>query len=79
MYRIQDMMADLERDIFSFATPFTRSHSIGFEPPAFGDGGQIRWAQESTMLNTVNGVTTRVHKRRDWDVSEIRDFRACTP
>ncbi|KAJ7132139.1 hypothetical protein C8R44DRAFT_612387 [Mycena epipterygia] len=71
MYRIQDMMADLERDMFtSFASPFTRSHSIGFESPAFGDRGQIRWAQESTMLNTVNGVTTRVHKRRDWGGNE---------
>ncbi|KAJ7493421.1 hypothetical protein B0H11DRAFT_2006370 [Mycena galericulata] len=70
IYRIQDMMADLERDMFAFPSPFTRSHSIGFEPPAFGTRGQMRWAQESTMLASRNGVTHRIHKRRDWDGNE---------
>ncbi|KAJ7746851.1 hypothetical protein DFH07DRAFT_748127 [Mycena maculata] len=71
IYRIQDMMADLERDMFAFPSPFTRSHSIGFEPPAFGTRAPpIRWAQESTMLTSRNGVTHRIHKRRDWDGNE---------
>jgi hypothetical protein len=70
IYRIQDMMADLERDMFS--TFPTRSLSMGFDSPAFGDRGQMRWAQESTMLTSRNGVTQRIHKRRDWDVSRIR-------
>ncbi|KAJ7089698.1 hypothetical protein B0H15DRAFT_267084 [Mycena belliarum] len=69
MYRIQDIMADLERDMFT-AFP-TRSLSLGFDSPQpFGDRGQIRWAQESTMLTTRNGVTHRIHKRRDWDGNE---------
>ncbi|KAF7356886.1 hypothetical protein MVEN_01024400 [Mycena venus] len=77
IYRIQDMMADLERDVFAF--PSSRSFSLGFnEPPFgprpfggdFGDRGQIRWAQQSTMLTTRNGVTHRIDKRRDWDGNE---------
>ncbi|KAJ7460646.1 hypothetical protein FB451DRAFT_498005 [Mycena latifolia] len=74
IYRIQDMMTDLERGMFS-SFP-ARSRSLGFDsPPAsgdrpFGDRGQIRWAQESTMLTSVNGVTNRIHKRRDWDGNE---------
>ncbi|KAJ6496766.1 hypothetical protein DFH09DRAFT_1376346 [Mycena vulgaris] len=69
IYRIQDMMTDLERDMFSSFPP--RSRSIGFDsPPAFGDRSPIRWAQESTMLTSRNGVTHRIHKRRDWDGNE---------
>ncbi|KAJ6581183.1 hypothetical protein B0H19DRAFT_1114097 [Mycena capillaripes] len=72
IYRMQDMMADLEHDMFSFPS---RSFSMGFEPPAFGDRpfgdrSQIRWAQQSTMLTTRNGVTHRIDKRRDWDGNE---------
>ncbi|KAJ7257961.1 hypothetical protein B0H12DRAFT_465696 [Mycena haematopus] len=71
IYRIQDMMADLERDMSSFPS---RSFSSGFESPfrgmAFGEPGQIRWSQQSTMLTTVDGVTNRIDKRRDWDGNE---------
>lgn len=34
-----------------------------------GSGSGLRWAEETHMKRTVNGVTERVHKRRDWDVS----------
>jgi len=27
-----------------------------------------RWTSESTMSQTINGVTHTIHKRRDWDV-----------
>jgi DnaJ family protein B protein 6 len=71
IYRIQDMMADLERDMNAFPS---RSLSFGFDPPAFGnrnfgDRAPIQWAQQSTMMTTRNGVTHRIDKRRDWDVS----------
>ncbi|KAJ7113692.1 hypothetical protein C8R43DRAFT_130448 [Mycena crocata] len=69
IYRIQDMMADLERDMFS-PSPFMRSHSIGFDSPGFGDRGPIRWASQSTMLTSRNGVTHRIDKRRDWEGNE---------
>jgi len=32
-----------------------------------GGGSRGRWASESTMSQTVNGVTHAVHKRRDWE------------
>ncbi|KAJ7636094.1 hypothetical protein DFH06DRAFT_1219969 [Mycena polygramma] len=72
IYRMQDMFADLERDMFSIPS---RSFSLGFEAPPFGDRsfdnrGQIRWASKSTVLTTRNGVTNRIDKRRDWDGNE---------
>lgn len=60
VYRMHDMMADLERDMFSFPS---RSFSMGFEPPAFGDrpfGDRgLRWAQQSSTITTRNGITNR--------------------
>ncbi|KAJ7850064.1 hypothetical protein B0H14DRAFT_2764619 [Mycena olivaceomarginata] len=72
MYRIQDMMADLEHDIFSFPS---RSFSLGTERPSRSRGsgdfpGQIRWAQQSTVVSSMNGVTHRIDKRRDFDGNE---------
>lgn len=63
---MQDMMADLERDMFS-SFP-SRSLSLGFESP-FGGRGQARWAHQSSTMVTHNGVTHRIEKRRDFDVS----------
>ncbi|KAF8196764.1 hypothetical protein K438DRAFT_1825514 [Mycena galopus ATCC 62051] len=72
IYRIQDMMADLQRDM---PEPFhSRSFSSGFESPfrgrPFGEPVQMRWAQQSTMVSTINGVTHRIDKRRDWEGNE---------
>ncbi|KAJ7695059.1 hypothetical protein B0H17DRAFT_930976 [Mycena rosella] len=69
IYRVQDIMADLERDMFSFPA---RSRSLGFDnaPPAFGPNRGVRWLQESTMVASTNGVTRSIHKRRDWDGNE---------
>ncbi|KAK7031414.1 hypothetical protein R3P38DRAFT_2923447 [Favolaschia claudopus] len=74
MYRLHDMMADMERDAFSFPP---RSFSLGFDSPFhnrgftnFGDPGQMRWASQSTTITTVNGVTHRIEKRRDWEGNE---------
>ncbi|KAJ7743091.1 hypothetical protein B0H16DRAFT_1322816 [Mycena metata] len=67
MYRMQDMMADLERDMFS-SFP-SRSLSLGFESP-FGGRGQARWAHQSSTMVTHNGVTHRIEKRRDFDGNE---------
>ncbi|KAJ6624938.1 DnaJ domain-containing protein [Mycena sp. CBHHK59/15] len=72
IYRIHDMMADLEPDMFSsnpFPSPFPRSPFVGFETPPFPNRGQVRWAQQSTVVTSRNGVTQSIHKRRDWDVS----------
>ncbi|KAJ7623487.1 hypothetical protein FB45DRAFT_925794 [Roridomyces roridus] len=69
IYRIQDMMADMERDMLAFpSSNFGRSRSIGFE--GFGGGGGMRWASESSTLTSRNGVTHRIHKRRDFDGNE---------
>ncbi|KAJ6485859.1 hypothetical protein C8R45DRAFT_930918 [Mycena sanguinolenta] len=67
IYRIQDMMADLERDMSAFPS---RSFSSGFESPFRHNPGQNRWTQQSTMTSTVNGVTNRIDKRRDWEGNE---------
>ncbi|KAJ7173764.1 hypothetical protein C8R46DRAFT_892593 [Mycena filopes] len=68
MYRMRDMMADLEREMFS-SFP-SRSLSLGFDPPPFGGRGQVRWVQQSSMMTTHNGVTHRIDKRRDSDGNE---------
>ncbi|KAJ7035635.1 hypothetical protein C8F04DRAFT_955023 [Mycena alexandri] len=68
MYRMQDLMADLERDMFS-SFP-SRSLSLGFEASPFGGGSQVRWAHQSSAMVTHNGVTHRIEKRRDFDGNE---------
>ncbi|KAJ7281919.1 hypothetical protein C8J57DRAFT_85692 [Mycena rebaudengoi] len=73
MYRLHDMLADLERDMFSsspFPSAFPPPPLVGFNSSPFGNRGQIRWAQESTMFTSTNGVTQSIHKRRDWDGNE---------
>lgn len=67
MYRMQDMMSDLERELFSFPT---RPLAFGFDPLPFGNSGQAQWASQSTIVSSVNGVTRRIEKRRDWEGNE---------
>ncbi|KAJ7065192.1 hypothetical protein C8F01DRAFT_1248796 [Mycena amicta] len=63
MYRIRDMMADVEREMFSFPS---RSLHYGFDPmPSGNNRSPVQWASQSTMVSMVNGVTHRIDKRRD--------------
>ncbi|KAJ3756592.1 hypothetical protein EV360DRAFT_71867 [Lentinula raphanica] len=39
--------------------------SMMMDPSAGSSNG--RWASESTVSQTINGVTQTIHKRRDWD------------
>lgn len=47
-------------------------------PQSFGmPDNNSRWASESHMVSSVNGVTQSVHKRRDWDVRCISIVPVC--
>ncbi|KAF7323162.1 hypothetical protein HMN09_00096600 [Mycena chlorophos] len=78
IFRVHDMMADLEREMFSFHAhppmfalePFP---TLRIPPPPTLGGGPdrgMRWTSRSTTVRTVNGVTHRVDKRRDRDGNE---------
>ncbi|KAF7317908.1 hypothetical protein MKEN_00878800 [Mycena kentingensis (nom. inval.)] len=74
MFRVQDMLMDLERDMFSAFPPRPPPMGFGFDsaplsmPPNHRQGQQ--WASQSTMVRSINGVTHRIDKRRDWEGNE---------
>jgi len=71
---IGNFMMNIEQDMFPGASGGFPNRSLfpsqnNFSNAAtFGSGGRARWAKESMMTTTINGVTQSVHKRRDWDV-----------
>ncbi|THU91526.1 DnaJ-domain-containing protein [Dendrothele bispora CBS 962.96] len=48
------------------ASPFSAFPSLSASMPR----QTSRWTSESTMSQTINGVTHTIHKRRDWDGNE---------
>jgi len=73
---IGNFMMNIEQDMFPGASGGFPNRSLfpsqnNFSNAAtFGSGGRARWAKESMMTTTINGVTQSVHKRRDWDGTE---------
>ncbi|KIK61606.1 hypothetical protein GYMLUDRAFT_42618 [Collybiopsis luxurians FD-317 M1] len=77
---IDDFMFNMERNMLSMSSPFggmgMRSRFPSSFPTIVMDtgsgfgGGDGRWTSESTISQTVNGVTYTTHKRRDWEGNE---------
>ncbi|KAJ8515719.1 hypothetical protein ONZ45_g6888 [Pleurotus djamor] len=66
---ISNFMSDMNNDMFAM---FNGVHGRPrFSPTSDGPGGSGsgngRWASESHMVSTVNGITQSIHERRDWD------------
>jgi len=76
---MHDFLTSMERDLFSDMGGgfFDRHHppALAFpssfdQPWSSQNRGQVRWAKESMVTSTVNGVTQSTHKVRDWDGNE---------
>lgn len=73
-----DMFSGLGGGFFNLYRPSVDSFfSLDSSPfPSSSSGSRGRWAGESFMTTSVNGVSQSIRKRRDWDVSGlVRGFR----
>jgi DnaJ homolog subfamily B member 6 len=68
----RDMMSDFNQPFGGFSSPFGAFPSMMTSSNFNSSGGS--WASEGFMSTTINGVTHTMHKRRDWDVSNLFFF-----
>jgi len=68
--QMHNVMHAMMADSMFPSMPSFDSHASGFIEPGSMEGSQGHWLNESYMTSSVNGVTTTVHKRRDFEGNE---------